>query len=69
MPAAAAEDRVARTYVGGLVELPWNTRSEDHLDVAEAGRVLDEDHYGLQKVKARVLEFLAVRQLRQVREA
>ena len=63
------EAQVIRTYLETVAELPWNERSEDHLDVAEAGRVLDEDHYGLQKVKDRVLEFLAVRQLRQKREA
>jgi ATP-dependent Lon protease len=61
------EAQVIRTYLETVAELPWNVRSEDHLDVAEAARVLDEDHYGLQKVKDRVLEFLAVRQLVQAR--
>ncbi len=59
------EAQVIRTYLETVAELPWNTRTEEHLDVAEAAKVLDEDHFGLQKVKDRVLEFLAVRQLRQ----
>jgi ATP-dependent Lon protease len=61
------EAQVIRTYLETVAELPWNQRSEEHLDVGEAARVLDEDHFGLQKVKDRVLEFLAVRQLRQSR--
>jgi ATP-dependent Lon protease len=61
------EAQVIRTYLETVAELPWNKRSEEHLDVGEAARVLDEDHFGLQKVKDRVLEFLAVRQLRQSR--
>ncbi|MFC4427998.1 endopeptidase La [Deinococcus navajonensis] len=63
----AAEASVIRTYLTWVTELPWNTRSEDRLDVAEAAGVLDEDHYGLEKVKDRVLEFLAVRRLRKER--
>ena len=59
------EHQVIRTYLETIAELPWNERSEDHLDLVEAERILDEDHYGLQDVKDRVLEFLAVRQLRQ----
>ncbi len=59
------EAQVIRTYLETMAELPWNIRSEDQLDVEGAARILDEDHYGLQKVKDRVLEFLAVRQLRQ----
>jgi ATP-dependent Lon protease len=61
------ESQVIRTYLETIVELPWNTRSEDHLDVKEAARVLDEDHYALGDVKDRILEFLAVRQLWQAR--
>ncbi|MBI3982513.1 MAG: endopeptidase La, partial [Gemmatimonadetes bacterium] len=61
------EAQVIRTYLETIAELPWNDRSEDDLDVAKAAKVLDEDHYGLRKVKDRVLEFLAVRQLRQRR--
>lgn len=63
MPFAAPEGVVIRTYLDWLVSLPWSKESEDHLDLQEARRVLDEDHYGLQKVKERVLEFLAVRKL------
>jgi ATP-dependent Lon protease len=58
------EAQVIRTYLEWVAELPWGTRSDDSLDLAQAGRVLDEDHYGLNDVKDRVLEFLAVRQLR-----
>ncbi|ACO45405.1 endopeptidase La [Deinococcus deserti] len=63
----AAEASVIRTYLTWVTELPWNSRSEDRLDVEEAAQVLDEDHYGLEKVKDRVLEFLAVRRLRKER--
>jgi ATP-dependent Lon protease len=58
------EAQVIRTYLEWIAELPWSTRSDDHLDLRRATGVLDEDHYGLQDVKDRVLEFLAVRQLR-----
>jgi ATP-dependent Lon protease len=58
------EAQVIRTYLEWVAELPWNTRSDDQLDLRHAETVLDEDHYGLQDVKDRVLEFLAVRQLR-----
>src|SRR5690348_5984497 len=58
------EAQVIRTYLEWIAELPWNTRSDDNLDLNHATEVLDEDHYGLQDVKDRVLEFLAVRQLR-----
>ncbi len=58
------EAQVIRTYLEWIAELPWGTRSDDDLDLAHASTVLDEDHYGLQDVKDRVLEFLAVRQLR-----
>jgi ATP-dependent Lon protease len=57
------ESQVVRTYLETVAELPWGTRSEEHLDVAEAARILDEDHHGLTDVKDRILEFLAVRQL------
>ncbi len=62
------ESQVIRTFLENIVELPWNERSKEHLDLAEASRVLDEDHYALGDVKDRVLEFLAVRQLRQKQE-
>ncbi|HEY3258218.1 MAG TPA: endopeptidase La, partial [Gemmatimonadaceae bacterium] len=58
------EAQVIRTYLEWIAELPWNTRSDDQLDLNHAAQVLDEDHYGLIDVKDRVLEFLAVRQLR-----
>ena len=58
------EAQVIRTYLEWIAELPWNTRSDDNLDLKHAAQVLDEDHYGLPDVKDRVLEFLAVRQLR-----
>ena len=58
------EAQVIRTYLEWVAELPWNTRSDDILDLKRAQTVLDEDHYGLPDVKDRVLEFLAVRQLR-----
>jgi len=58
------EAQVIRTYLEWIAELPWNNRSDDNLDLAHAQTVLDEDHYGLPDVKDRVLEFLAVRQLR-----
>jgi len=62
------ESQVIRTFLENIVELPWNTRSKEHLDLVEASRILDEDHYALGDVKDRVLEFLAVRQLRMQQE-
>ncbi|HEX2219665.1 MAG TPA: endopeptidase La [Gemmatimonadales bacterium] len=62
------ESQVIRTFLENIVELPWNTRSPEHLDLVEAQRILDEDHYALGDVKDRVLEFLAVRQLRAAAE-
>ncbi|MGQ0765050.1 MAG: endopeptidase La [Gemmatimonadota bacterium] len=58
------EAQVIRTYLEWIAELPWGTRSDDHLDLPRAEVILEEDHHGLQDVKDRVLEFLAVRQLR-----
>ena len=58
------EAQVIRTYLEWIAELPWGTRSDDSLDLSRATTILDEDHYGLQDVKDRVLEFLAVRELR-----
>jgi len=63
------EAQVIRTFLENVAELPWNRRSEDHLDLDEAAAILDEDHYGLRDVKDRVLEFLAVRQLHLARDA
>ncbi|RLA94619.1 MAG: endopeptidase La, partial [Deltaproteobacteria bacterium] len=64
MPPASAEYTVARTYLDWLVELPWAKGTEDNLDIANARRILDEDHYDLEKVKKRILEYLAVRKLK-----
>ena len=63
MPFAAPEGVVIRTYLDWLVTLPWSISTEEKLNVNEAQRVLDEDHYGLKQVKDRILEFLAVRKL------
>src|SRR6476659_608306 len=63
------ESQVIRTFLENIAELPWNERSKEHLELAEASRILDEDHYALGDVKDRVLEFLAVRQLRQKQDA
>ncbi|MGI8748220.1 MAG: endopeptidase La, partial [Deinococcus sp.] len=63
----AAEASVIRTYLTTITELPWSVRSDDQLDIGQAATILDEDHYGLEKVKDRVLEFLAVRRLRRER--
>jgi ATP-dependent Lon protease len=64
LPPAAAEHGVIRTYLEWLVELPWAAESEDNLDIAHAREVLDADHYDLEKVKDRILEYLAVRKLK-----
>ena len=63
LPSAAAEYGVIRTYLEWLVELPWSVRTEDNLDIAHAREVLDADHYDLERVKDRILEYLAVRAL------
>jgi ATP-dependent Lon protease len=63
MPVAAAEYTVSRTYLDWIVALPWNKRTEDSLDLRHAKDVLDADHSGLEKVKDRILEYLAVRKL------
>jgi ATP-dependent Lon protease len=64
LPPAAAEHGVIRTYLEWLVELPWSKTTEDDLDIAHAREVLDADHYDLEKVKDRILEYLAVRKLK-----
>ncbi|MDI7266691.1 MAG: endopeptidase La [Myxococcota bacterium] len=64
MQSGAPEYTVSRTYVDWLIELPWTACTEDRLDIPEARRILDEDHYDLEKVKKRILEHLAVRKLR-----
>jgi ATP-dependent Lon protease len=69
LPTAAAEYGVIRTYLDWLVSLPWAISTSDDLDISHARQVLDEDHYGLEDVKERILEYLAVRKLRQERRA
>lgn len=64
MPPAAAEYHVIKTYLDWLVDLPWNKTTEDNLDIPNARRILDEDHYDLKEIKERILEYLAVRKLR-----
>lgn len=65
MPSAAAEYIVARTYLDWMVNLPWNVSTEDNLDVKRAATILDEDHYDLEKVKDRIVEYLAVRNIKE----
>ncbi len=67
LPTAAAEYGVIRTYLDWLVSLPWSILTQDNLDIANARKVLDQDHYGLEDIKERILEYLAVRKLRQER--
>jgi ATP-dependent Lon protease len=64
IPSISPEYQVARTYLEWLADLPWNVGTEDNLDIARAEEILNEDHYGLEKVKQRILDFLAVRQLK-----
>ncbi len=64
-PAQSAEITVLRSYVDWVLALPWNERTEDRFDLLETRRILDADHYGLEAIKERIIEFLAVRQLRQ----
>jgi ATP-dependent Lon protease len=67
LPTAAAEYGIIRTYLDWLVSLPWQIETDDNLDISNARNVLDTDHYGLADIKERILEFLAVRKLRQDR--
>ncbi len=64
MPSAAAEYTVSRTYIETILELPWHASTEDNHDIKAASAILDEDHFGLNKVKERILEYLAVRKLK-----
>jgi len=64
MHPSSSEYVVASTYLDWLTTLPWNEYSDDHLDIGQARRVLDQDHYGLEKPKKRILEYLAVRKLK-----
>jgi ATP-dependent Lon protease len=63
MPDASAEYGMIRTYLDWLIELPWTVPDEPPIDIAEARRILDEDHFGLEKIKTRIVEYLAVRKL------
>ncbi|HEX7047970.1 MAG TPA: endopeptidase La [Gammaproteobacteria bacterium] len=63
VPAASPEYSMTRTYLEWLVELPWSKASDDSIDIERARKVLDEDHFGLEKIKKRILEYLAVRKL------
>src|SRR3982751_5530910 len=63
MPPMSAESTVSRTYLDWLINVPWKLRSDEINDLSEAEKTLNEDHYGLEKIKERILEFLAVRQL------
>jgi ATP-dependent Lon protease len=65
MPPAAAEYTVARTYIDWLVSMPWQQETADNVDIAAARTILDEDHEGLEKIKDRILEYLAVKKIRQ----
>ncbi len=67
VPRESAEAQVVRTYLETVADLPWNVRTDDRLDLEDAREILERDHYGLDDVKDRVLEFLAVRKLREAR--
>ncbi len=69
MPPQAAEYSVIKTYLDWLTSLPWQVATEDQLEIAHARQILDEDHYDLEEMKERILEFLAVRKLRAERRA
>ncbi len=64
IPSASAEYTVSRTYLDWLIAMPWSKKTEDNLDIARARRILDADHYGLKKVKERILEHLAILKLK-----
>jgi len=65
IPAASPEYTVSRTYLDWLVDLPWGVYTNDNVDIKDAQKILDEDHYGLEKVKDRIIEYLAIRKLKQ----
>jgi len=64
MPPTSPDHQVIRNYLEWMIELPWSVTTEDNLDLAQARQILDEDHYDLEKVKKRILEYLAVRKLK-----
>lgn len=63
MPQASAEGTVVRTYIDWILALPWSKTSKDKIDLSKAEKILEEDHYGLEKVKERIIEFLSIRKL------
>lgn len=63
VPQSSAESSVIRNYLDWLISLPWHAKTEDNIDIKHAKKILDEDHYGLEKVKERILEYLAVQKL------
>jgi len=64
MPSGSAEGSVIRTYLDWILDLPWNKKTEEVIDLEKATKILDEDHYGLEKVKERIIEYLAVRKIK-----
>jgi len=68
MPAMAPEVGIIRTYLDWIIDLPWNTTTEDNLDVKHAAKILEENHYGLGKAKDRILEYIAVRSMKPKKE-
>lgn len=68
MPPSAPEYTVSRTYIDWLIAIPWNQYTEDNLDIPKVHAILDKDHYGLDKVKERILEYLSVRKFKQMGE-
>lgn len=64
LPSASPEYNVIRTYLDWIIDLPWNKSTEDNLDLERAQKILDEDHYDLEKIKTRIIEYLAVRKLK-----
>ena len=63
VPSSSAESAVIRNYIDWLICLPWTKATKDDIDIAKAERILNQDHYGLEKVKERVIEYLAVQKL------
>ncbi len=68
MPPMAPEVGIIRTYIDWIVELPWANTTPDNLDVKNAAKILERDHYGLKKAKERILEYIAVRSLKPKKE-
>ena len=68
IPTQSPEYSVARTYIDWLTDMPWAISTQDQIKINKAQKILDEDHYGLEKVKERILEYLAVRRLKQKKE-